>query len=88
MGMPQHRNMAHVDHPGTILREELAARKWTLDDFAAITGKSKWEWSRILNGKRGITPRTAHTLAAALGTSAEFWMRLWNDYRLWLIRDA
>jgi HTH-type transcriptional regulator/antitoxin HigA len=38
----------------------------------------------ILNGKREITPETALQIAAALGTSAEMWVRMEAEYRLHL----
>ena len=37
-------------------------------------------------GKRGITPETANGIAAAFGTSAQFWMNLESMYRLSLAR--
>ncbi len=38
--------------------------------------------NEIVHGKRGITADTALRLAAALGTSAEFWLGLQTDYDL------
>jgi len=34
-------------------------------------------------GKRSITPETAKGLAAAIGTSPEYWMNLEASYQLW-----
>jgi len=73
---------AEVFPPGEILREELEARGWSQLDFAEIIGKSPRLISEVISGKRAITPETAHALAEALGTSADFWMKLESAYRL------
>lgn len=39
-------------------------------------------------GKRGITGDTALRLAAAFGTTAEFWMNLQKRWELEVARDA
>ena len=39
--------------------------------------------SRLLNGKAGISANMALRLAAALGTSPEFWMNMQSQYDLW-----
>ncbi len=72
----------NIIHPGEILRDELRERGWSQIEFAEILGRPIQHVNTIINGKKGITPRTAKELGAALGTSAEFWMRLYNTYRL------
>ena len=69
--------------PGDFLREELEERGWTQDDLAAIMGKHVRTVHDLVVGKRGVTPETANSLAAALGTNAQFWLNLDSAYQLW-----
>ena len=72
----------NVFAPGQYIRDELDARRWTREDFAAIMGRSLAVMNQIINGKKGITPQTAVQLAAAFGTSAELWLNLESVYQL------
>ena len=67
---------AEVFPPGEFLRDELDARGWNQTDFAEIIGKRPGVVNEIIAGKRAVTPETAKLLAAALGTSAQFWINL------------
>ena len=80
------RRPAEVFHPGEHLLDELEARGWTQTEFAEIIGRPLRLVNEIINGKRGITPETAREFAAALGTSAEFWMNL--DFSLPSVEGA
>ncbi|NUB18760.1 HigA family addiction module antidote protein [Azospirillum formosense] len=79
---------AEVFPPGEFLRDELEARGWTQLEFAEIIGRPPRLVNEIIAGKRGITPDTAKELAAALGTSAQFWMNLETTYQLWKAAPA
>jgi len=70
--------------PGDFLRDELEERGWSQVDLADILGKSIPLVNEIVLGKREITPATAQALAAALGTSAQYWLNLESAYRLYL----
>lgn len=73
---------AEVFPPGAFIREELEARGWTQRDLAEILGRPLSAINQIILAKRGITPKTAQELAAAFGTSAQFWLNLETAYRL------
>ena len=73
---------AEVFHAGEFLKEELEARNWTQAELAEIIGRPTQAVSEIVLGKRGVTPETAKGLAAAFGTSAEYWMNLETAYQL------
>jgi HTH-type transcriptional regulator/antitoxin HigA len=73
---------AEVFPPGEFLRDELDARGWNQTEFAEIIGREPRVVNEIVLGKRAITPETATELAAALGTSAQFWMNLESAYQL------
>ncbi len=68
--------------PGRILQRELEARDWTQQDLAKITNRPPQAINEIIRGTKQITPETALELAAALGTSDEFWTNLETNYRL------
>jgi HTH-type transcriptional regulator/antitoxin HigA len=38
--------------------------------------------NEIIKGRKRVTPETARELAAAFGTSAQFWISLESNYRL------
>lgn len=76
------RVVAEVFPPGEFLRDELEARGWTQTEFAEIIGRPTRLVNEIIAAKRGITPDTAKEIAAALGTSAQFWMNLETTYQL------
>jgi HTH-type transcriptional regulator/antitoxin HigA len=69
--------------PGDYIREEIAERGWTQADLADILGKSLPLVNELIGGKRELTPETAHALASAFGTSAQFWLNLETRYRLY-----
>ena len=70
--------------PGEIIREEIEARGWSQAEFAGIIGRPYQVVNGIINGKRELTPETALQIGAALGTSAEMWLRMEAEYRLFL----
>jgi HTH-type transcriptional regulator / antitoxin HigA len=73
---------AEVFPPGEFLGDELEARGWTQTEFAEIIGRPQKLVNDIVLGKRSVTPETAADFAAALGTSAQFWMNLETAWQL------
>lgn len=84
--MSQQLRPARVFPPGRVLSEELEARGWTQKDLANIIGRPVQTINEIVRGTKQITPETALELAAAFGTSAEFWTSLEANYRIYLAR--
>lgn len=74
---------AEVFPAGEHLADELDARGWTQADFAEVLGRPAQFVSEIVSGKKEITRESAAQIAAALGTSAEFWLNLQDSYLLW-----
>lgn len=68
--------------PGDVIKEEMEARGWSQVELAEILGRPARLVNELLAGKRAITPETAQGLAAAFGTSAEFWMNLESQWQL------
>jgi len=73
--------------PGEFLKDELEARGWTQEEFAAIIGRPTTLVNQIVLGKRAITPEAGAEIGAALGVDAEYWLNLETAYRLWLVRQ-
>jgi HTH-type transcriptional regulator / antitoxin HigA len=85
--MNQEHRPAYVPSPGRTLEQALERRGWTQRDLADITGRPIQTVNEIIRGIKQITPETAIELAAALGTTPEFWTNLETNYRLWKARQ-
>jgi HTH-type transcriptional regulator / antitoxin HigA len=82
------REVAEAFPPGEFVKDELEARGWTQDVLADITGLPASAISNIIQGKRSISVDIASQLAAAFGTSSQFWMNLETSYQLWVETKA
>ena len=79
--LPTHRPPTH---PGEmLLKEFLKPLGLTQTEFAARLGVSYPRLNEIVRRKRSVTPDTALRLARVLGTSADFWLGLQQDWDLW-----
>lgn len=79
--LPKHRPPTH---PGEMLLEEfLKPLGISQSAFAIRLGVSFPRLNEIIRGRRGVTPDTALRLARVLGTSADFWLGLQQDWDLW-----
>ena len=76
----------YLSSPGEILLEEflqpLGISQYRL---AKAIGKPQSAISDIVHGRRAISVEYAWLFAQALGTSAQFWLNLENEYRLKLL---
>jgi len=71
-------------HPGEMLLEEfLKPLGITQSAFAIRLGVSFPRLNEIIRGRRAVTPDTALRLARVLGTPADFWLDLQQDWELW-----
>ena len=74
-------------HPGEMLLEEfLKPLAISQSAFAVRLGVSFPRLNEVVRGKRAVTPDTALRLAQVLGTSADMWLRLQQDWDLWHVR--
>jgi antitoxin HigA-1 len=74
-------------HPGQILEAEFLNRLGISQTTLARTLRVKpGTVNELVRGKKGITPTTACMLAAALGTTPEYWMNLQVAYDLARVR--
>ena len=71
-------------HPGKILQDTvLGEGGLTVTEFARRLGVSRVALSRVVNGRATISADMALRLAAALGGSAESWLRMQASHDLW-----
>jgi addiction module HigA family antidote len=73
-------------HPGEVLRDYLG--EMTVSEAATRLKITRAHLSRILNGHAGVTAEMSLRLAAALGTTPEFWLKMQTNYDLWHARKA
>jgi addiction module HigA family antidote len=70
-------------HPGEVLREEfLVPLGLSPGALAKACGLPRTRIERIANEQTGISADTALRLAKALGTTAQLWLNLQNDFDL------
>lgn len=72
-------------HPGEMLLEEfLKPLGLTQQSFAKHMGWTYAKVNEIVNGKRGVSPEVALSLADAFSNTPQFWMNLQTQYDLWV----
>jgi antitoxin HigA-1 len=75
-------------HPSEVLRDEIAAVGLTLATFARQIGMPTGNVTRIVNGQRVLTARTALRLAHWFRTGPEFWLNLQVQYDLGQVEEG
>jgi addiction module HigA family antidote len=74
-------------HPGEIVKDALFTdTDLTVSEVAKKLKIDRTTFSRLLNGRSGISADMAYKLSLLLNTSAEMWMNLQRDYDLWQAR--
>lgn len=72
----------NISHPGQIVARDLADMGISGRRFALNMGVTPATVSHFLSGKTALTPALAIRIAAALGSTPEFWLRLQSAYDL------
>lgn len=77
--------MHNPSHPGAVLQDTVLRANGgiTVTEFAERLRVSRVALSRVVNGHAAISAELAIRLAAALGGSAESWLRMQVTYDLW-----
>ncbi len=73
-------------HPGEVLRDYLG--EMTVSEAATRLKVTRAHLSRILNGHSSVTAEMSLRLAAGLGTSPDFWLKMQGQFDLWRARQA
>ena len=76
--------LAETFSPGEAIKEELEERGWSQRDLAAIMGVQPSIVNGIIKGTKPISLDLARNLAAAFGTSVQYWVNMDTSYRLHL----
>lgn len=74
--------MHNPPHPGEVLQDTVL-KMMTVTELAKRLEVSRVALSRVVNGRAAVSAELAIRLAAALGGSAESWMRMQVSYDLW-----
>jgi addiction module HigA family antidote len=74
--------MHNPPHPGEVLQDTVL-EELSVSEFARRLGVSRVALSRVVNGRAAVSADMALRLAAALGGSAESWLRMQVAYDLW-----
>ncbi|MDM3872185.1 HigA family addiction module antitoxin [Porticoccus sp. W117] len=77
-------------HPGALIYRTYIEpfTDITANKIADQLGVARSTFSRLLNGKAGISPEMAVRLSVVLGGSAESWLTLQESYDLWKARQT
>ena len=76
--------MHNPPHPGEILKEDVLPKLGlTVGQFAAHLGVSRPHFSKVLNGRAGVTAEMDLKLSEALGQPPGLWIRMQAAYDLW-----
>ena len=77
--------MHNPPHPGAVLKDTVlrADGGLSVTEFARRLSVSRVALSRVVHGHAAISAELAIRLAAALGGSAESWLRMQVTYDLW-----
>src|SRR5688572_19777239 len=76
--------MHNPPHPGEVLEDTVLGEGGiTVSEFARQLRVSRVALSRVVNGRAAVSADMALRLAAALGGSAESWLRLQASFDLW-----
>lgn len=73
--------------PSKFIADELEARGWTEEEFAA---KMVWPRSavrKLLDGKLLVSPSVAADLGWVFGNTAAYWLNLEHAYQQWRLRS-
>ena len=73
--------------PGYFIQEQMDLRHWIQEDLADVMGVSEKHLNKILKNKQSITLEIARLLGEVFNTSAQYWINIDTDYRLWLEQE-
>jgi antitoxin HigA-1 len=80
--------MADPPHPGEFIREVYLEELGVSSRAVAAKLKvSPSTFSRLLNGRSGVSPEMALRLSKTLGRSPESWLAMQNNTDLWQMRQ-
>jgi addiction module HigA family antidote len=79
--------MKNPPHPGQGIGDEIEELGLSVAEAAKALGVTRQQLYRLINGECGITPEMAMRLELAIGSNADFWLRLQANFDLAQIRN-
>jgi addiction module HigA family antidote len=78
--------MKNPPHPGQTVGDSLDELGVSVGEAAAALGVTRQQLHNVIAGRCSISPEMAFRLAAALGSTADAWLRLQANYDLAQLR--
>lgn len=75
-------SMKNPAHPGSIVKSCIEDLGLSVTDAAKVLGVGRPTFSKMINGRGGVSPEMAIRLSKAFGSTPEFWLRLQMQYDL------
>ncbi|MFA5007590.1 MAG: HigA family addiction module antitoxin [Candidatus Izemoplasmatales bacterium] len=75
-------------HPGSYVEDAIDALGMTRHECAARLDMSDKDLSELIGGDRGLNAETARKLGAFFGTKPDVWVRLQNQYEMYVAEQA
>jgi len=79
--------MKNPPHPGRGIGDEIRELGLSVAEAAKAIGVTRQQLYRLINGDSGISAEMAVRLELAIGSTADFWLRLQANYDLAQIRN-
>lgn len=79
--------MKNPPHPGKLIRDNLDELHVPVAKAANTMGVTRSQLHRVISGESSISAEMAYRLEQAIGSTADFWMRLQTNYDLAQIRQ-
>jgi addiction module HigA family antidote len=74
--------MKNPPHPGRLIKGGLDELGVSIAEAASVLGITRQQLYRVVKGESAITPDMALRLEKAIGSTADFWLRLQMSYDL------
>jgi antitoxin HigA-1 len=74
--------MKNPSHPGRLIKADLDELGIGVAEAASSLGVTRQQLYRVIKGENAISPDMALRLEKAIGSTADFWLRLQMNYDL------
>jgi addiction module HigA family antidote len=74
--------MKNPSHPGQLIKADLDELGVSIAEAAGVLGITRQQLYRVTKGESAISPDMALRLEKAIGSTADFWLRLQMNYDL------
>ena len=74
--------MKNPSHPGRLIKDDLDELGVSVAEAAVAIGVTRQQLYRVIRGENAVSPEMALRLEKAIGSTADFWMRVQMNYDL------